>query len=164
MGSVPSLLRKRHGGAIPKLGYSGRVFLAGPSAPSDFREPGTAVFGTVHLSAAVAGGVGTLAEYILVPADSVVRKPENLSFAEAAGGLGCLAQTGLNMVIRGWVKNGDRVLVNGASGGVGSVALMAAKAAGAKEVVATCLEESMEIVHQKFGADEASSPYQWRWD
>jgi NADPH:quinone reductase-like Zn-dependent oxidoreductase len=97
---VPSLLRKRHGGAIPELGYSGRVFLAGPSAPSDLREPRTAVFGTVHLSAAVAGGVGTLAEYILVPADSVVRKPENLSFAEAGGGAGVSGANG--------VEHGDK--------------------------------------------------------
>jgi NADPH:quinone reductase-like Zn-dependent oxidoreductase len=75
---------------------------------------------------------GTYAQYLAVPADSIARKPERLSFAEAAG----LAHAGLaawNMLIdQARVRPGQSVLVLGGAGGVGSAAVQIAKIKGAQ--------------------------------
>lgn len=149
MRDVPSILRRN---AIPELDFSGTVVRAGPSASSKFPVD-TPVFGSVPPSASVLSGVGTMAEYLVVPSSSVAIKPAKISFAEAAG-LSSLGQVALEMVHRAHVKSGDLVLVNGGSGGVGSVVVQAAKAAGA-EVVATCSEANVNIVRE-LGADEVS--------
>ena len=163
MNLIPSIIGRT---AIPELDFSGHVQLAGPAAPSHF-APGTAIFGSVSAPALVAGG-GTLAEYVIVPADLVAVKPANVGFAEAAGS-SSVGQTALNMIKKAGVKAGDRVLVNGASGGVGTMVVQAAKVSGL-EVVATCSDANAEMV-KGLGADRVSGdglqtdsnhfPYSW---
>ncbi|KAH8888976.1 NAD(P)-binding protein [Thozetella sp. PMI_491] len=148
MHTVPSPFRRN---AIPEIDFSGRVVAVGPSAPAKF-APGTPVFGTVSKSGSVLSGSGVLAEYILIEADCVAVKPAAMRFAEAAG-LGCLGQTALEMVRRGGVREGDRVLVHGGSGGVGSVAVQLVKALGGY-VVATCSGTSLEFVKNLGAVDE----------
>jgi NADPH:quinone reductase-like Zn-dependent oxidoreductase len=79
---------------------------------------------------------GTYAQYLAVPADNIARKPDSLSFAEAAG----MAHAGLaawNMLIdQARVRPGQSVLVLGGAGGVGSAAVQIAKIKGA-QVTAT---------------------------
>lgn len=149
MRDVPSILRKN---AIPEGDFSGHVALAGPSAGPEF-SAGTRVFGTIHPTAGLLSGAGTLAEYLLVPSELVQVVPSNVRLKEATA-LGGLAQTALKMVETAVVANGHRVLVHGASGGVGIVALQLAKARGAI-VVATCSKRNFELV-QAAGADEVS--------
>lgn len=99
----------------------------------------------------VAGGVGhTFAERVSVPAKLLVKKPANLSHAEAAG-LPLVGATALNF-LQGRLQSGMRVAVVGASGGVGSFALQYAKTQGA-EVIAICSERNRELVTQ-LGADQ----------
>lgn len=98
-----------------------------------------------------AGGVGhTFAQRLAVSAKLVVKKPANLSHAEAASlplvGATVLAAT------RNKVRNGDRVLIIGGSGGVGSFAVQYAKSLGA-EVIATCSERNRQMVIG-LGADQ----------
>jgi len=140
MRDVPSVFRSN---AIPEIDFSGRIVVTGPSASAQF-APGTPVFGTVSKRASVLSGVGVLAEYILLESSCVAVKPSRMSFAQAAG-LSSLGQVALAMVRQGAVKNGDRVLVNGGSGGVGSMAVQLASALGA-HVVATCSEPNVEFV------------------
>lgn len=107
---------------------------------SDFR-PGDEVFGWC-------GGHGTgggFAEYARCPGDRIARKPPTISFEQAAS-------TALQAV-RDWadVQPGQRVLINGASGGVGSFAVQIAKAFGA-EVTGVCSTRNVDFV-RSLGAD-----------
>ena len=98
-----------------------------------------------------AGGVGhTFAERIAVSAKLVVKKPANLSHQEAAS-LPLVGVTAL-AALRNKVKSGDKVMVVGGSGGVGSFAVQYAKSLGA-EVVATCSQRNHDMVTE-LGADQ----------
>lgn len=78
---------------------------------------------------ALAGG-GAYAEYAVAPAAELALKPRKFTFEQAAG-IPIAGYTGLRMVVMADVKPGERVLVIGAAGGVGSTAVQAARAAGA---------------------------------
>jgi NADPH:quinone reductase-like Zn-dependent oxidoreductase len=140
MRAVPSFFRSN---AIPEIDLSGLIVVAGPSAPAHL-APGTTVFGTVSKRASMLSGVGVLAEYILLDSSCIAVKPSGMSFAQAAG-LSSLGQVALAMVSQGVVKKRDRVLVNGGTGEVGSIAVQLASALGA-HVIATCSEPNAEFV------------------
>jgi NADPH:quinone reductase-like Zn-dependent oxidoreductase len=103
-------------------------------------ERGDEVFG---------GRFGAFAEY--VTAENLVRKPANVSFEEAATVpiAGLTALQGLRD--RGRLQPGEQVLINGASGGVGTLAIQIAKALGA-EVTAVCGTRNLEQA-RALGAD-----------
>ena len=104
-------------------------------------EPGDEVYG---------GRSGSLAEYVCVRV-GVARKPANLSFEQAAA-VPVAAVTALQALRdNGGVEAGQRVLVNGASGGVGTFAVQLAKAFGA-EVTGVCSTDKVELV-RSLGAD-----------
>jgi NADPH:quinone reductase-like Zn-dependent oxidoreductase len=73
---------------------------------------------------------GAYAEYAVAAAAELAMKPQKFSFEEAAG-IPIAGYTGLRMVVMADVKPGERVLIIGAAGGVGSTAVQAARAAGA---------------------------------
>jgi NADPH:quinone reductase-like Zn-dependent oxidoreductase len=89
---------------------------------------GQAVFAIVPRNAKRLNG--GYSQYAIAPAGNVVAKPKDVTYAEAAG-LGIAAVTGVRVVIDTKVSKGQRVLITGASGGVGSTAVQAAKARGA---------------------------------
>ena len=94
---------------------------------------------------------GTFAELTAVPASSLIPKPEGLSFEEAAAsvmsGLTALAA----METLGKVTPGMRVLINGASGGVGTFAVQIARSLGG-EVAGVCSTRNLDLV-RSLGAD-----------
>jgi NADPH:quinone reductase-like Zn-dependent oxidoreductase len=94
---------------------------------------------------------GAFAEYVCVPADQIAPKPANLTFEEAAAMplAGGTALEGLRDVAH--LGAGQRLLVNGASGGVGTFAVQIGKAFGA-EVTAVCSTRNVELV-RSLGAD-----------
>jgi len=97
---------------------------------------------------------GSLAEFVLVPDACVVPKPAALSFDEAAT-LGIAWGTAYRMLFaRARLRAGDRVLVQGASGGVGSAAIALARAAGAR-VYATARSDAKRAFALEQGAHEA---------
>ena len=99
-------------------------------------QPGDEVFGFVR---------GAFAEYACAAQDQVVPKPASLTFEQAAA-LPIAATTALRGIRDvGAVKSGQRVLVNGASGGVGSFAVQVAVAIGA-EVTGVCSSGNVELV------------------
>jgi NADPH:quinone reductase-like Zn-dependent oxidoreductase len=88
---------------------------------------------------------GAFAEYARAEADKVVPKPARLSFEQAAG-VPMAGQTALRAIRDvGRVRPGHRVLINGASGGVGSFAVQIATAMGA-EVTGVCSTANVELV------------------
>ncbi|WP_407700613.1 NAD(P)-dependent alcohol dehydrogenase [Steroidobacter gossypii] len=95
---------------------------------------------------------GALAEYVVVrESRSVVHKPENLSFEQAAA-MPIAAITALQALRdKGKLQPGHKVLINGASGGVGTFAVQIAKALGA-EVTGVCSTRNIELV-RSLGAD-----------
>jgi NADPH:quinone reductase-like Zn-dependent oxidoreductase len=104
-------------------------------------RPGDEVYG---------GRSGALAEYICVR-DAVVPKPVNLTFEEAAA-VPVAAITALQgLRDKGGLEPGQRVLINGASGGVGTFAVQIAKALGA-EVTGVCSTRNVELA-RSLGAD-----------
>ena len=148
MHDLPSFLRRR--GAIPEMDFSGIVVAAGPGA-SALLTPETRVFGSFSPAAGL-GGAGTLAEYISIHSDFVQPVPAEMATKDAAA-LGGLAQTALKMVETAGIEKGSRVLIHGASGGVGIMAVQFAKARGAY-IVATSSKRAMGMV-KSAGADEA---------
>ena len=126
----------------PLLGYdvAGRVEAVGANAGS-FR-PGDEVFGTCR---------GSFAEYTVARADRLAAKPGNVSFEQAAA-TPISGYTALQAVRdHGKVEAGQRVLVIGAGGGVGTFAVQIAKADGA-EVTGVCGTAKTELV-RSIGAD-----------
>ena len=119
---------------VPGLDLAGTVVAVG-SAVTKF-SPGEEVFGTGH---------GSFAEYTVAPEDQLARKPRSLSFEQAA----VVPVSGLTALLAltdvGRVETGQRVLIIGASGGVGSYAVQLAKALGA-EVTGVSSTKKLDLV------------------
>jgi NADPH:quinone reductase-like Zn-dependent oxidoreductase len=142
----PWLLRPILGMRKPKdtrvgVDYAGIVEAVGKNV-AQFK-PGDEVFG---------GKNGALAEYVCVLADrSVVLKPANMTFEQAAS-VPVAAITALQgLRDKGKIQAGQKVLVNGASGGVGTFAVQIAKSFGA-EVTGVCSMRNLDLV-RSIGAD-----------
>ena len=124
--------------------------------------PGTDVAGTVEAvgkgverfragDEVMGWGAGAFAEYMSASEDQFVPKPTNLSFEQAAA-VGVSATTALQLLRdNGHVLPGHKVLINGASGGVGTFAVQIAKAMGA-EVTAVSSTKNVDMV-RSIGAD-----------
>jgi 2-desacetyl-2-hydroxyethyl bacteriochlorophyllide A dehydrogenase len=145
MRGAPFLVRLGEGLRKPKNPLLG-ADIAGcvEAVGSDVTEfqPGDDVFGV---------SVGGFAEYVCAADTKVARKPANLSF-EAAAAVPVAAFTALQgLRDKGQIKAGQKVLINGASGGVGTFAVQLAKAFGA-EVAAVCSTRNLDLV-RSIGAD-----------
>jgi len=123
------------------LDIAGRVEAVGRNVKQF--QPGDEVFGDISL--------GGFAEYASAVEDKLVLKPANVSFEEAAA-VPVSALTALQALRdEGKIQPGYKVLINGASGGVGTFAVQIAKSFGA-EVTAVCSTNKMEMV-RSIGAD-----------
>jgi NADPH:quinone reductase-like Zn-dependent oxidoreductase len=146
----------------------GDPYLARPSSDLGWRRPNISIRGTdfsgrvEEVGSAVTGlqvgdevfgeAPNAFAEYVAVPEELVEKKPSNLSFEQAAA-IPLAANTaliGLRDVAK--IQPGQRVLINGASGGVGTFAVQIAEASGAT-VTGVCSTGNVELV-RSLGADE----------
>lgn len=96
---------------------------------------------------------GSYAEYIVANEDDVALKPDNVSFNEAASLAVPLATSYAVLIEAGQIQSGQKVLIQGASGGVGSIMVQMAKALGAY-VIGTASGAGINII-KNLGADEA---------
>jgi NADPH:quinone reductase-like Zn-dependent oxidoreductase len=144
---TPYMMRMMMGGLRkpkdPRIGvdYAGTVEAVGKNVTRF--KPGDEVFGN---------RTGAFAEYLCARADrAIALKPANITFEQAAGVpvAGLTALQGLRD--RGKVQPGQKVLINGASGGVGTFAVQIAKALGA-EVTGVCSTRNVDLV-RSLGAD-----------
>jgi len=125
---------------VPGMDVAGVVTAAGAGVTRF--KPGDEVFGS---------GTSTYAEYATAPEKNLVPKPADTSFVEAAA-VPISALAALQGLRKGKVQAGQRVLVIGAAGGVGSYAVQLAVAAGA-EVTGVCRTEKVDFV-RSLGADD----------
>ena len=145
---VPYILRLSSGLRRPKRPVRGSdvagVVEAVGQQVTDL-APGDDVFGSTRAQA------GAFAEYVVAPAAQLITKPAGLSFEDAAASVmtGLAALVAMRDVAN--VGAGTRVLINGASGGVGTMAVQIAKALGGK-VTGVCGTHHLELV-RSLGAD-----------
>jgi NADPH:quinone reductase-like Zn-dependent oxidoreductase len=121
---------------VPRLGVdvAGQVEAVGKSV-TQFR-PGDEVFGASR---------GTFAEYGCAPEDKLVLKPANLTFEQAAAVPVAAISALQGLRDRGQVQRGQKVLINGAAGGVGTFAVQIAKVFGA-DVTGVCSTRNLDMV------------------
>jgi len=145
----PAIARLSLGLKEPKLKTPGKdvagiVEAVGPNVKGF--KPGDEVFGDLSES-----GWGAYAEYVSVTENALVQKPANITF-EAAGAVPESAVVALQgLQDKGQIKSGDKVLVYGASGGIGTFAVQIAKSFNA-EVTGVCSTRNLEMV-RSLGAD-----------
>jgi alcohol dehydrogenase len=127
--------------------FSGIVEKAGAGV-SDIKQ-GDEVYGQ---SSVVMGGSGTFAEMALANADNIARKPVTLSHEEAAGlpTVGVSAWQALVDIIG--LSKGQKILIHGGAGGVGSIAISLAKYIGVY-VATTVSEKDKQFAKEEIGAD-----------
>jgi NADPH:quinone reductase-like Zn-dependent oxidoreductase len=148
----PFLVRLMSGFLKPKFNVlgtdvAGRVEAVGGNGGKATQfQVGDEVFGNV-----VAYGWGGFAEYVCAGADAFVLKPSNVTFEEAAA-VPMAATTALQgLRDHGKIQAGQKVLINGASGGVGTFAVQIAKSFGA-EVTAVCSTQNVDTA-RSMGAE-----------
>jgi NADPH:quinone reductase-like Zn-dependent oxidoreductase len=145
MRGVPYVVRMASGlrkpkNRVPGTDIAGTVEAVGKDVTQ--LRPGDEVFGWC---------TGAFAEYACAGEDHFVLKPANLTFEQAAA-VGVSASTALQLLRdQGKVQPGQQVLINGASGGVGTFAVQIAKAFGA-EVTGVCGTRNVDLV-RSIGAD-----------
>ncbi|OBZ17946.1 alcohol dehydrogenase [Bacillus sp. FJAT-26390] len=127
---------------IPGTALSGVVEEIGPGVTA--LQKGQAVFGR--------STAGAYAEYATAKAEALARKPDSLSFDEAATISGGATTAWQALIHEGGLKAGDRVLIHGAAGGVGLFAVQFAKWKGA-HIIATCGTDNVGFV-RSLGANE----------
>lgn len=128
---------------IPGFDVAGRVAALGPGVST--LEVGEAVFGVTGRGD-VGGLNGAYAHYVVIPATDLAAKPHNVTYAEAAG-LGVATLAGVRIVDQAHVRRGERVLITGVAGGVGSAAAQAAIARGAV-VIGTATARHAAYLHR----------------
>ncbi len=141
MGSGP--LKPKH--KILGADIAGRVEAVGRNVKQF--QPGDEVFGDLSRY-----GWGGFAEYVCAPENALALKPANFSFEEAAAvpQAAVVALQGLRD--KGQIQPGQKVLINGASGGIGTFAVQIAKSFGA-EVTGVCSTRNLDMV-RSIGADQ----------
>jgi NADPH:quinone reductase-like Zn-dependent oxidoreductase len=134
---------RRPGYPILGSDIAGRVEVAGRNTRQF--QPGDEVFGELP------GYHGGFAEYVCAPEKTLALKPASMTFEEAAAipQAGVIALQGIRA--KGQVQPGQKVLINGTSGGVGSFAVQIAKSFGA-EVTAVCSTRNLDMA-RSLGAD-----------
>jgi NADPH:quinone reductase-like Zn-dependent oxidoreductase len=133
------LLKPKH--TILGSDIAGRVEAVGRNVKQF--QPGDEVFGNIR---------GGFAEYVCARENALVLKPANISFEEAAA-VPMAAVTALQgLREKGQIQPGQKVLIHGASGGVGTFAVQIAKSFGA-EVTAVCSTRNVDMV-RSIGADQ----------
>lgn len=132
----------------PEIPFVGGMELAG-----DVDALGEGVTGFAVGDAVCSGGRGGFAEYAILPAATVRKKPAKLTYGEAAGYpvAYLTAYVALNRVAN--VQPGEWVLVHGAAGGVGLAAVDYAKLMGAKVIAASASDDKLATIETEYDVD-----------
>jgi alcohol dehydrogenase len=129
------------------MDFSGVIKQVGEGVSSDFKQ-GDEVYGQAGV---INGGSGAFAEMALAETESIANKPKRLSHVEAAA-LPLVGVSAWRALIENiGLSKGQRILIHGGAGGIGSIAIQLAKYLGA--FVATTVSANDEVFVQELGAD-----------
>ncbi|MGH6911229.1 MAG: NADPH:quinone oxidoreductase family protein [Phenylobacterium sp.] len=147
--NFPDLMQTRgehqHKPTVPFVGgleLAGEVDALGPGVTGF--QPGDAV---------VSGGRGGFAEYAILPAATLRKKPATLSFSQAAGYPVAYLTAHVALTRSAQVQAGEWVLVHGASGGVGLAAVDYAKLHGCKVIAASASDAKLAVIEKEYAPD-----------
>ena len=132
----------------PEVPFVGGMELAG-----EVDALGEGVTGFAVGEAVCSGGRGGFAEYAILPAATLRRKPEKLSFGEAAGYPVAYLTAYVALHRAANVQPGEWVLVHGAAGGVGLAAVDYARLLGAKVIAASASDEKLAVIAREYDVD-----------
>lgn len=145
LATMPNFIAKRP--RVNGCDFAGYIVDPGNS---DF-QVGEPVFGWVDMFYGIQTKEGALAEYIVIPASDIARRPVHISPIEASG-IALVSMTALQVLEDGQLEAGQTLLIHGAGTSVGLAAIQMAKIKGAK-VVAVASGQKEELV-RRLGADE----------
>ena len=160
---LPTFFRDKP--CIPEFEFSGVVMAVDPEGSNSSQDPplkvGDSVFGIVPIGRTmkrIPGSAipsGALAEYVVVPSNHLARKPENVTFEQAAGLGGSSVTMAKTMIMEANLASGNRVLVYGASSAIGTFAVQMAKEIVGEtgRVIAVCGPRGQQVM-KDLGADE----------
>lgn len=129
-------------------------FGLGMELSGDVEAVGADVEGLAVGDAVVGGAkLGGFAEYALLPAAALRRKPASLSYAQAAGYGAAYLTAYVAFVRRANLQPGEWVLVHGAAGGVGLAAVDLARSIGARVIATSASDEKLAVLEQEYAPD-----------
>jgi len=128
-------------------------FVPGMEMAGEIDALGEGVSGWKLGDAVAGGGRGGFSEYVVAPAAGLRRKPEGLSFSQAAGYPVAYLTAYVGLVRCGRTEPGEWVLVHGAAGGVGLAAVDLARLLGAKVIAASASDAKLAIVEREYRPD-----------
>jgi NADPH2:quinone reductase len=128
-------------------------FVGGMELAGEVDALGEGVTGFAVGDAVVSGGRGGFAEYAVLPAATLRRKPATLSFSQAAGYPVAYLTAYVAFARVGLVQPGEWVLVHGAAGGVGLAAVDFAKVLGAKVIAASASDDKLAVIRKEYAPD-----------
>ena len=141
----------------PGLEYSGEIVWVGDDVAPELISVGEAVLADGFLTGPRSLGQyqrwGGFATYAVAPASAVYRKPASFSFDQACSFLGNYETAYHCLIARGRLREGETVLIHGASGATGMAAVHLAKLCGARVVATGRSAEKLAVVSEQ-GADE----------
>jgi NADPH:quinone reductase-like Zn-dependent oxidoreductase len=153
MRKTPATAETDFAGTVVSVGPDVKKVASGEDCDRNF-QPGDEVFGSFPVGDHLKTGRGALAEYLAIDASAIARRPQNISAAEAAS-LPVSGVTAVALLDRAALKPGQKVLVNGCCGGIGSYATQLAKAAvgNSGKLVGICSSTNFSTAKQ-LGCDE----------
>ena len=101
----------------------------------------------------VCGGLGTFADYMVMPAERLRKIPDNLDFATTAATGSAYLTAYVGLVRRGLLQKDEWLLVHGAAGGVGLAAVDLGKYLGAKIIATASSDEKLALIEEKFAPE-----------
>ena len=128
-------------------------FVGGLELAGEVDKLGEGVSGWSVGDPVVCGGRGGFAEYAILPAASLRRKPANLTFGQAAGYPVCYLTAYVALKRCADAQAGEWVLVHGAAGGVGLAAVDYAKLLGCKVIAASASDEKLAVIEKEYDVD-----------
>jgi NADPH2:quinone reductase len=128
-------------------------FTPGMELAGEVDAVGAGVSGFQLGDAVAGGGRGGFAEYAVVPAAGLRRKPDSLTFSQAAGYAVAYLTAYVGLVRCGRTQPGEWVLVHGAAGGVGLAAVDLARILGAKTIAASASDEKLAVLEREYAPD-----------
>ncbi|MFZ5719916.1 MAG: NADPH:quinone oxidoreductase family protein [Pseudomonadota bacterium] len=128
-------------------------FVGGMELAGDVDAVGEGVTSVQIGEAVVSGGRGGFAEYAILPAAGLRKKPERLTYAQAAGYPVAYLTAYVALTRSAQAQPGEWVLVHGAAGGVGLAAVDYAKVLGCKVIAASASDEKLAVIQREYAPD-----------